>query len=147
VLQSAGLIALKDGGSIYSTLADIDKDASKVKVKALQADLIPASLADVAAGFVNNDWVSKAGLKFEDAILKDDPNDPKALPYANIFAVTAANKDNATLKKLVEIYQTNDEVQAGVLEASSGTATLIKTPVDDLRASLAEVEADSKKQG
>ncbi|MFC6152194.1 MetQ/NlpA family ABC transporter substrate-binding protein, partial [Nocardioides yefusunii] len=146
VLQSAGLIKLNDGGSIYSTLADIDKGASKVEVKALQADLIPASLADVAAGFVNNDWVSKAGLKFEDAILKDDPTDPSALPYVNVFAVRGEDKDNATLKKLVEIYQTNKDVQAGVLKASSDTATLVQTPVEDLRTSLATVEADSKKQ-
>src|SRR5690606_3455675 len=86
VLQSNGLIKLKDGGSIFSTLADVDTDASKVKVKAIKADLTPTSLPDVAAAFVNNDFVEKAGLSFDDAIAKDDPTDPKALPYVNIFA-------------------------------------------------------------
>ena len=41
ILQSAGLITLEDGGSIYSTLADIDESASRVEVKAIKADLTP----------------------------------------------------------------------------------------------------------
>jgi D-methionine transport system substrate-binding protein len=144
-LQKAGLITLKDGGTIYSTLADIDEGKSKVEVKAIKADLIPASLADVAAGFINNDWVNKAGLDPESAILKDDPTSEGALPYANIFAVRAEDKDDETLKKLVDIYQSNADVQAGVAKANPG-AVLAKTPVEDLRASLAQVEKDSRDQ-
>ena len=37
VLQSAGLIELKSGGTIFSDLADIDESKSKVKVTALEA--------------------------------------------------------------------------------------------------------------
>jgi len=147
ILQSAGLIKLKDGGSIFSTLADIDKDASKVKVKALKADLTPTSLPDVAAAIINNDFVEKAGLKFEDAIAQDDPSDPNAVPYINIFAVRAEDKDDKTYAKLVEIYQNSAKVQEGVQEVSGGTAELLKTPVEELRASLAKVEADTKAQG
>ncbi|MCQ3997924.1 methionine ABC transporter substrate-binding protein [Aeromicrobium sp. 636] len=147
ILQSAGLIKLKDGGSIFSTLADIDKDASKVKVKAIKADLTPTSLPDVAAAIVNNDFVEKAGLKFEDAIAKDDPSDPNAVPYINIFAVRAEDKDNKTYAKLVEVYQNSKKVQDGVQDIAAGTAELLKTPVADLEASLAKVEADTRARG
>lgn len=146
ILQSAGLVELKGGGSIFSTLADVDKGASKVEVKAIKADLTPTSLPDVAAAVVNNDFVEKAGLKFEDAIAQDDPSDPNAVPYINIFAVRAEDKDNATYKKLVEIYQNSTKVQQGVQDVSGNTAELLKTPVADLRASLAKVEADTKAQ-
>jgi D-methionine transport system substrate-binding protein len=144
VLQSAGLIRLKDGGSIFSTIADVDTAASKVKVKAIKADLTPASLPDVAAAIVNNDFVEKAGLKFSDAIAKDDPSDPKALPYVNIFAVRAEDKDNPTYRKLVDIYQNSQDVLDGVQEVSGGTAQLVKIDPAELEKSLADTEADVK---
>jgi D-methionine transport system substrate-binding protein len=144
VLQSAGLIELKSGGTIFSDLADIDESASKVKVTALEASLTPTSLPDVAAAIINNDFVEDAGLKFEDAIAQDDPSDPNALPYVNIFASRADDKDNATYLQLVEIFQTNAEVQAALVEASGGTALPVQTPVADLVDSLAKVEADTE---
>ena len=144
VLQSAGLIELKSGGTIFSDLADVDESASKVKVTALEASLTPTSLPDLAAAVINNDFVADAGLTFEDAIAQDDPSDPNALPYVNIFATRAEDKDNATYKKLVEIFQTDPEVQAGLLEASGNTAVAVTTPVADLEKSLAKVEADTK---
>ncbi|MFB6611990.1 MetQ/NlpA family ABC transporter substrate-binding protein [Agromyces sp. NPDC056379] len=144
VLQSAGLIELKSGGTIFSDLADVDESASKVKVTALEASLTPTSLPDLAAAVINNDFVADAGLTFEDAIAQDDPSDPNALPYVNIFATRAEDKDNATYKKLVEIFQTDPEVQAGLLEASGGTGVPVQTPIADLEKSLTKVEADTK---
>ncbi|MDF0512878.1 MetQ/NlpA family ABC transporter substrate-binding protein [Agromyces sp. H3Y2-19a] len=144
VLQSAGLVELKSGGTIFSDLADIDEAKSKVKVTALDAALTPTSLPDVAAAVINNDFVEDAGLKFEDAIAKDDPTDPNALPYVNIFATRAEDKDNATYKKLVEIFQTDPDVQAGLIEASGGTGVPATTPVADLEDSLAKVQADTE---
>ncbi|NUT57749.1 MAG: methionine ABC transporter substrate-binding protein [Agromyces sp.] len=144
VLQSAGLIELKSGGTIFSDLADIDEANSKVKVTALEASLTPTSLPDVAAAIINNDFVEDTGLTFEDAIAKDDPSDPNALPYVNIFAARADDKDNATYLKLVEIFQTDPAVQEALVDASGGTGVPIVTPVKDLEDSLAKVEADTK---
>ena len=144
VLQSAGLIELKSGGTIASDLSDIDESASKVTVTALEAALIPNSLPDVAAAIINNDFVTQAGLSFEDAIAQDDPSDPNALPYVNIFAARADDKDNETYLKLVEIFQTDPEVQAGLLEASGNTAVAVQTPAADLEAALAKVIADTE---
>ncbi|MDT0182752.1 MetQ/NlpA family ABC transporter substrate-binding protein [Microbacterium sp. ARD31] len=146
ILQSAGLITLEDGGSIYSTLADIDQDASRVEVKAIKADLTPTSLPDVAAAVVNNDFVEKAGLEFEDALATDDAEDPKALPYVNVFAVRAEDQEDPTLRKLVEIYQDTQPVLDGVQDVSGGTAQLVKVPQEDLQAALDEVEADTAAQ-
>lgn len=142
VLQSAGLVELKSGGSIFSDLADVDEAASKVKVTALEAALIPTSLPDVAAAIINNDFVTQAGLKFEDAIAQDDPSDPNALPYVNVFAARADDVDNETYLKLVEIFQTNPEVQAGLLKSSGDTAVALQTPVADLVKSLETVQKD-----
>jgi len=147
VLQSAGLIELKGGGSIFATLDDIDAAASKVTVTALEAALAPTSLPDVAAAIINNDFVADAGLSFSDAIATDDPSDPNALPYVNIFAAQAGDADNELYQRLVELYQSTKAVQDGVLEVSGGTAVLLQTPAADLVASLATVQSDIRAQG
>ncbi|WP_110183487.1 MetQ/NlpA family ABC transporter substrate-binding protein [Nocardioides solisilvae] len=144
VLQSAGLITLKSGGTIFSDLADVDTDASRVEVKALDASLTATSLDDIAGAVVNNDFVEKAGLDFDAALAQDDPSDPNALPYANIFAAPADELDNPTYRRLVEIYQETEEVQQGVLDVSGGTAVMLTTPVEELQASLDKVEADTR---
>lgn len=142
VLQSAGLIELKSGGTIFSDLADVDTEKSRVKVTALEAALLPTSLPDVAAAILNNDFVEDAGLSYEDAIAQDDPEDPNALPYVNIFAARADDADNPTYLKLVEIFQNTQSVQDGLQASSGNTAVLLQTPVADLVASLAKVQAD-----
>ena len=147
VLQSAGLIELEDGGSAYSTLADVDTKKSRVKVTELDAALTATSLPDVAAAIVNNDYISDAGLEASDAIAQDDPADANALPYANIFVARAEDKDNKTFKKLVEIYQNTKAVTDGVIENSDGTAVLLTTPVDELQKSLDTVQKQIADQG
>ncbi|MET0295889.1 MAG: MetQ/NlpA family ABC transporter substrate-binding protein [Microbacterium sp.] len=141
VLQSQGLIELKDGGSIFSTVSDVEP-GSKVTVEALDAALTATSLPDVAAAIINNDFVEDAGLSFEDAIATDDAADPSAQPYINIFAARAEDAENPTYLKLVEIFQNTSAVTDGLQEASGGTAVLVQTPVEELVASLGDVEDD-----
>lgn len=139
LLQKHGLVKLTDGGTPFSTVKEVDP-SSKVKVKAVQAAITASSLPDVAAAIINNDFVEDAGLKFEDALATDDPSDPKALPYVNVFAARADDADNATYKKLVEIFQNTKAVQDGVYETSGNTAELVKIPVEDLQKSLEDTE-------
>ncbi|MDQ6525810.1 MetQ/NlpA family ABC transporter substrate-binding protein [Nocardioides sp. LHD-245] len=146
VLQSAGLIELAGGGSILSTVADVDESASRVKVEALQADLTPTSLPDVAAAIVNNDFVEDAGLSFDDAIAVDDASDPTAVPYVNIFAVRAEDKDNPALLRLVEVYQRTQAVLDGVDAAAGGTAEFVTLGQAELEQSLHEVEKQIRDQ-
>ncbi|MDR7233096.1 MetQ/NlpA family ABC transporter substrate-binding protein [Agrococcus sp. BE272] len=142
VLQSAGLIALEDGGSPYSTVEDVIQEESRVTVRAVDAALTATSLPDVAAAIINNDFITDAGIDPADAIAQDDPADPAAQPYINVFAATAELADDEVLQRLVEIYQTNEEVQAGALEASGGTAVLVQTPAEELQAALEAVEGE-----
>ena len=146
VLQSADLLTLKDGGTIFSTLDDVDTEKSKVTVTALEPSHTATSLPDVDAAIINNDFVEKAGLKFEDALIKDDPSDESALPYVNVFAVRAEDKDNETYAKLVDIFQTTTAVTDGLLEVSGNSAVLATTPPADLQSALAKVEKDTAAQ-
>ncbi|WP_413316587.1 MetQ/NlpA family ABC transporter substrate-binding protein [Agrococcus sp. 1P02AA] len=140
VLQSAGLIALEEGGTPYSTVDDIIEEESRVTVSAVDAAITATSLPDVAAAIVNNDFLTDAGIDPADAIAQDDPADPAAQPYINVFATTAENADDEVLNRLVEIFQTDEEVQAGALESSGGTGLFVSTPKAELQESLAAVQ-------
>lgn len=144
LLQTAKLITLKDDGTIFSGLDDIDEAKSKVTVKALEASVTATSLPDVSAAVVNNDFVEKAGLKFSDALITDDLSDPAALPYVNFFAARAEDKDNPKYKKLVKIFQDTKSVQDGLLKVSGGSAVLAKTPASELEHLLAQAEKETK---
>jgi D-methionine transport system substrate-binding protein len=147
LLQSVGLIELKGGGTIFSSLADIDLAASRITVTTVAADLTPTTLQDAAAAIINNDYVRGAGLDFDQAIAKDDPADASALPYVNIFAVRPEDKANPTYLKLVELYQDTKAVTDGVQEQSGGVAEIVKISQADLQASLDKTVADTKAQG
>lgn len=148
-LEKSGLITITGGGTILSTPADIDEANSKVSVKAVEGSLTATLLDDpgVAAVAINNDFVTKAGVDQKTAIAKDSAEDPKSQAYVNVFAVRAEDRDNPTYQKLVEIYQNNAEVQAGVQKSNNNTAVFAKIPVEDLAETLAEVQkniADAK---
>uniref|UniRef100_UPI003A879E2C MetQ/NlpA family ABC transporter substrate-binding protein n=1 Tax=Leucobacter sp. BZR 635 TaxID=3378705 RepID=UPI003A879E2C len=140
VLESLGLIEITGGGTPTSTAADIDTDKSRVKVTELNADIIPASLPDVDAGIVNNDYVEIGGLDFADSLGSDDAADPAFAPYVNIFAARAEDKANKTYLELVDIYQNNEKVQAAVKDYVGDTAVLAKTSQEELATALKQAE-------
>lgn len=142
VLQKLGLLELKDGGSAASSPDDIVADKSRVTVTELAADIIPASLPDVDAGIVNNDFVELGGLDFADSLGSDSADDPAVAPYTNIFAARADDKNNKTYLKLVDIYQSNEKVQAALKDYVGEGAVTLKTSQADLAEILANVEAD-----
>lgn len=147
VLQSAGLVTLKDGGSAFSTIDDVIADKSRVSVTTLEASLTPTSLPDVAAAIINNDFVQDAGLSFDDAIAQDDPSDPASATYINVFASRNGEEDNETYQQLVGIYQDTQAVLDDVQETSGGTAEFLKIPTEELKSTLESVEEDTRAQG
>ncbi|WFP16128.1 MetQ/NlpA family ABC transporter substrate-binding protein [Citricoccus muralis] len=140
VLQSAGLITLRDGGNASSNLEDVIAEESRVTVTELDAAVTVTSLPDVAGAIVNNDFINDAGLSPEDALAEDDPNDEAALPYVNIFATKAEDVDNEVLNRIVEIYQTDQAVLDGAQESAGGTAVFLQTPASELQESLTTTE-------
>jgi len=143
VLASAGLIELDAENPTFATLDDVDTAASKVQITTLDPTLTATSLPDVAASIVNNDFLVPAGIDAADAIAQDDPTNPAAIPYINVFVSAADDADNEVLLDLVDIYQNTQSVLNGVVEQSGGTAIITKTPVADLLETLSEVEENS----
>lgn len=139
VLQQAGLISLKGGGTVLSTPADIDTAASKVTVVPVDAQQTVTSLSSVDAAIVNNNFALDAKLDPSKALYNDDPSKPAAEPYINAFVSRDADKDNPTYRKIVELYH-DPAVTAAVVNASQGTAVIVDRPQTDLANILTGLE-------
>lgn len=141
VLQEAGLIALRDGGTSFSTPADVLPDESRVTVTPVDAAQTALALQDVDASIVNNDFVGDAGLTAEDALYSDDPDASAAEPYINVWVSRAEDADDETLNQLVDIFHT-EEIEQGVVEASGDTGVIKDNDAADLQAILDEIETN-----
>ncbi|GAB3579670.1 MetQ/NlpA family ABC transporter substrate-binding protein [Amycolatopsis endophytica] len=139
VLQSAGLISLRGGGTVLSTPAEIDQAASKVTVTPVDASQTVAALPSVDAAIVNNNFALDADLDPTSALFNDDPASPSAEPYINTFVTRATDKDNPTYLKLAELYR-DPRVATEVQAESKGTSVLVSRPGAELQSILGRLE-------
>lgn len=143
VLQAAGRLTLKDGGSAFSTTADIV--THKVDVTTLDASQTAGALQNgsVAAAIVNNNYATSAKLPTSKAIFQDDPAGASAAPYVNIFTARKADVHDPTYLKLAALYH-DPSVEKGVQQANGGTAVFRSTGAQQLQAELATVEQQAR---
>jgi D-methionine transport system substrate-binding protein len=139
VLQKAGLLTLRNGGTTLSTPADIDAAASKITVLPVDAAQTAPALDSADAAVINNTFVGPAGIDPKSALFQDDPKSSAAEPYINAFVARAADKDDTTYLKIAELYHTA-AVQEAVLADSKNTAVLVQKPQADLIAILRSLE-------
>lgn len=146
VLQSAGLVTLKNGGTAFSTVNDIA--SSKVKVITLDASQTGRALqtGSVDAAVVNNNFAVLAKLPKSDVIAKDDPNSPAARNYVNFFAARKADIHNKLYLELAALYH-DKSVEAAAQKEAGGTAVFSNLTPEQLQAQLAKTEADAKAAG
>ncbi|WP_028936093.1 MetQ/NlpA family ABC transporter substrate-binding protein [Pseudonocardia spinosispora] len=139
ILQTAGLVTLKGGGTTLSTPGDVDTAASKVTVVPVDAAQTAANLQGVDAAIVNNNYATAAKLGDDKIVFKDDPNSPAAKPYINTFVARAQDKDNPTYRKLVEIYH-DPEVEAAAQKDLGATTVFKNNDAADLQAETTKLE-------
>ncbi|KTR08740.1 MetQ/NlpA family ABC transporter substrate-binding protein [Curtobacterium luteum] len=142
VLQDAKLLTLKNGGTPFSTTADIE--THKVDVQTLDASQTANALqqGSVAAAVVNNNFATSAGLPVEDVISKDDPSSASAAPYVNVFAVRNADKDDTTYLALAKLFQ--DSAVQKAFKQDYPQAVARNVSATKLQSELATVEQDAK---
>ncbi|WP_448058751.1 MetQ/NlpA family ABC transporter substrate-binding protein [Cellulomonas hominis] len=143
VLQSAGLIELTGGGTAFSTPAEIDEGASRVKVVPVDANQTAVQLQSLDAAIINNNFAGDAGIDPTTAIYSDLQDTKTARPYLNIWVTRAEDKDNPTYAKLVEIYHSK-EITDQLIEENGGTAVVEDVPAAELQSDLATLEDQAR---
>ena len=102
------------------------------------------SLDSVDASVINNTFLADAGLNPSDALAQDDPNNPDARRYVNLFVAQKDKVDDETYKKVVEIFHTQP-VQDAVKEDSKNTAVEGNLSQDELKQALQKEESALRK--
>ena len=104
LLQSAGLITLKDGAGLEATIFDIKKNPLKLKFREIEAASLPRVLDDVDAAVINGNYAIPAGLNAsKDGLVVEGADSP----YVNVIAVNAGHENEKAIKALVKALQSD----------------------------------------
>lgn len=144
LLKANNLVTFKSGEVSNPKVDDVDTDKSKVKITTVDATQTVVSMESVDGSVVNNDFLKDAGLQPKDALAQDDPKNPSAVKYVNLFVAQKDKADDETYKKVVEIFH-RESVQKVVQEETKGTAVEVNLSTDELRKALAKEEENLKK--
>lgn len=120
LLEAHGFIEVDPKAELTPTLKDITKYNTKIEIIELAATNIPTTLPDLTFAAVNSGVATNAGLKVEDALGLEEAIAGEN-PYINVIVVRTEDKDNATYKRIVELYQT-DAVKEIIKEESKGAS-------------------------
>ena len=128
LLAQEGLIELPADASAEKGVTTLDiVDAKGFDVQAVQADTVPAQLANSNPGTVaviNGNYALQAGLKVADALAIEDASGDAAQTDANIIACRKGDENSAKIQALVKALQT-DAVKTYIADSYNGAVVAI----------------------
>ena len=116
LLQSNGLITLKDGVGLEATENDIKDNPKNLKIVALEAAALPSTLQDLDGAVINGNYALDAGLNpLKDGLIIEGGDSP----YANLIAVRNGDETQDKFVKLLKALQ-SDKVREYIEETYEG---------------------------
>lgn len=98
LLQSAGLIKLKDDAGLEAVPADIAENPHNFKFSEIEAASLPRILPDVDAAVINGNYAIPAGyVATRDGLYVEGADSP----YVNVVAVRSGSENDPKIKALV----------------------------------------------
>ncbi|ATW28027.1 MetQ/NlpA family ABC transporter substrate-binding protein [Candidatus Formimonas warabiya] len=121
LLESAGLIKIKEGSGLNATVKDIVENPHEIQIKELEAAQISRSLPDVNLAVINGNYAVEAGLDVtKDALKSENKDSLAAQTFANIVVVRTGDENRPEIKTLNEVI-TSPEVRDFINEKYQGT--------------------------
>jgi D-methionine transport system substrate-binding protein len=101
LLQANGLIKLRDGAGLRAGPADIVENKKNLRIRELDAAMLPRALGDLDAAAVNTNYAIEAKLDpTKDTIARETTESP----YTNVIAVRSEDVNKPWVAKLVKAY-------------------------------------------
>ena len=119
LLEQEGLIKLKEDAGLNATKESIVENPHNYEIVELEAKLLPETRQDVDSSVINGNYAIGAGLKVADALATESAEGLGASTFANIVAVKEGNEDNAAVKALLDVLQ-SDAVKNFIEETYEG---------------------------
>ncbi|WP_273720917.1 MetQ/NlpA family ABC transporter substrate-binding protein [Bartonella sp. ML71XJBT] len=113
LLNSLGLIKLKDPHDILASPLDIIENPKNLQIRELDAGMLGRAVDDFDIAVINTNWALVSGLDLQqDAIAWEKAENN---PYNNIIVVRTSEKNEPWVKKLVAAYN-SEPVRAKIKE-------------------------------
>lgn len=126
ILQSKGLIKLKDPNNVNATPRDIVENPLKLKFREIEAANLPRVLNDVDLDVINTNYAIPAGLSpLKDAIAIENSDSP----YANWVVTRPDNASLDSVHKLKQVIYTK-KVYDWILNKFNGAVVPAFCPLD-----------------
>lgn len=123
LLQSAGLLKLKDGAGLTATPLDIAENPKGFKFKEIEAASLPRVLADVDVATINGNYAIPAGLiATRDGLYVEGADSP----YVNVIAVKKGNENDPRIVALVKALKSKKVADYVAKKYPNGEVVLVK---------------------
>ena len=119
LLQSNGLIKLKDGAGLTATRRDIAENPKKLKIEEIEAAQLVRALPDVDLAIINGNYAIDAGLNVADALAIEDSEGEAGTAYANVLVVKEGHENDDAIQALYTAL-CSDEVRTYMEETYGG---------------------------
>jgi D-methionine transport system substrate-binding protein len=108
LLESAGLITLKDGVGLEATPNDIVDNPKNLQFLELEAAMVPSIVSEVDIAAINGNYALEAGFSsVADALVIEDADSEAAQTYGNIIVVKEGNENDPAIQALVAALQSD----------------------------------------
>ena len=115
LLEEAKLIKLKENASLYATPLDIIENPLALKIKEIDAPLLPRTLKEVDLSVIPGNFALQASLSPSDALFIEGKN----CPYVNILVVRKGEENREDLQALKTLL-TSEKIRHFVEEKYKG---------------------------
>jgi D-methionine transport system substrate-binding protein len=112
LLQSMGLIQLKDGVAERATLLDVQANPRDLKFVAIEGSQAARTFDDVTASVTYTTFAKHGGLNEKDGLAFDNGDPANVRRYAIRWVAAPEHAQDARLLKLIAVYQRSPEVKA-----------------------------------
>jgi len=128
LLQENGLLTVTDNFDGSGGEDRIKDNPKKLNILPVDGATTPRVMEDADFAIINNGVAVETGLLLKDAIIHENET---AKPFINVIVARPEDKDNETLKKIVDIYQ-REETANFIKDVSNGNYIPVKMPLDEL---------------
>ena len=127
LLQSQGVLKLKEGAGLEATKGDIESSIVDIELVEVEAALVPEIKQDVDYAIINNNYALQAGLNpVEDSLLIESADSP----YVNVVSVKEGNENSDAAKALAAALQSQKVVDF-INETYAGAAVATVENITD----------------
>ena len=127
LLQSQGVLTLKEGSGLEATKGDIESSIVDIELVEVEAALVPEIKQDVDYAIINNNYALQAGLNpVTDSLLIESADSP----YVNVVSVKEGNENSDAAKALAAALQSQKVVDF-INETYAGAAVATVENITD----------------